>query len=242
MLQPPLPGGFDEQDTEGLPDPVQRHLRTAIQPGAVIARSAFVRMHGRIKVGRWLPFRARQVLAPHRGFVWSARAAGLITGWDRYVDGAGAMRWTLGGLVPLAHAEAPNVSRSAAGRAAAEAIWVPTALVPRCGARWSSTGPDSATVHLALDDTDVAATYQLDPRGRATSLVFDRWGDPDGSGAWGWHRFGGEFSAHREFGDVLVPTTGQVGWHFGTDRWSDGAFFEFTVTEVEPWTRHASRR
>ncbi len=32
-------------------------------------------------------------LNPHVGFLWSARAAGLISGYDRYVDGAGAMTW-----------------------------------------------------------------------------------------------------------------------------------------------------
>jgi hypothetical protein len=234
LVQPPLAGGFDEEDLEGLPEPAQRHLRAAIPPGTVIARSVSLRMLGRIKVGRWLPFRARQVLSPHRGFGWGARVAGVISGWDRYIDGAGAMQWKLGGLVDLAGGSGPNGSLSARGRVAAESIWVPTALVPHCGVRWTSEGPDSPTLHYELDGTPMAVTYRLDAHGRITSLVFDRWGDPDGTGTWAWHSFGGEIRDYRRSGDVLIPATGRVGWHFGTDRWPEGAFFEFTITDAQP--------
>jgi hypothetical protein len=37
-------------------------------------------MRGSSKVGRWLPFRARQVLSPNHGFVWSASAAAFTVG------------------------------------------------------------------------------------------------------------------------------------------------------------------
>jgi hypothetical protein len=234
VVQAPLPGGFGEHDLDGLPEPAQRHLRAAIAPGAVVGRSVALRMRGRIRIGRWLPFRARQVLSPHRGFVWTARVAGVISGWDRYVDGAGAMRWTLGGVARVAGGEGPDVSLSARGRVAGEAIWVPTALLPRCGVCWTSDGPDTATLHYELDGTPLSVSYGLDAQGQITSLAFDRWGDPDGTGTSGWHRFGGEILGHRRFGDVSVPAVGRVGWHVGTPRWPDGAFFEFTVTELRP--------
>jgi hypothetical protein len=79
------------------------------------------------------------VLNPHHGFVWAARAAGVIAGSDRYLDGQGSldgqgrMDWKLLGLVTVAHADGQDVSRSAAGRAGAEAVWLPTALLPRFG-------------------------------------------------------------------------------------------------------------
>jgi Spy/CpxP family protein refolding chaperone len=31
----------------------------------------------------------------------------------------------------------------------------------------------------------------------------------------------------------LVLGLGRAGWHFGTDRWEDGAFFEFDITAYE---------
>jgi hypothetical protein len=80
LLGPAEPGRFDPAELAELAAPVRRHLAQAIAPGTALATSARLTMRGQIKVGRWLPFRARQVLDPHRGFVWTARAAGLIAG------------------------------------------------------------------------------------------------------------------------------------------------------------------
>jgi hypothetical protein len=139
-------------------------------------------MGGRIKVGRWLPFRAHQVLNPHHGLVWTARAAGIIAGSDRYVDGTGGMDWKLAGLVTVAHAQGPDVARSAAGRAGAEAVWLPTALLPASGAlvgrvRRPGDGP------CRVGDTPVELRLRLDPAGRIASLIFDRWATPTTSAA-----------------------------------------------------------
>ena len=58
LLQAPAPGGFSNSELDGLPEPVRRHLTQAIAPGTPLATSAWLRMRGHIKVGRWLPFRA----------------------------------------------------------------------------------------------------------------------------------------------------------------------------------------
>jgi hypothetical protein len=67
-------GTFSEADLEQLPDAVQRSFRRAIAPGTPLAVAARLRMRGTIKLGRWLRFRAREVLALHEGLVWVARA------------------------------------------------------------------------------------------------------------------------------------------------------------------------
>jgi hypothetical protein len=150
LLGEPAPAVFTGADLGGLAEPVRRHLARAIAPGTPLARCARLTMRGSIMVGRWLPFRAHQVLSPHQGFVWTARVAGVIAGSDHYLDGAGGMDWKLAGLVTVAHADGPDVSRSAAGRGAAEAVWLPTAMLPRFGVRWS-----------AHDDTHITARYHL---------------------------------------------------------------------------------
>ena len=77
----------------------------------------------------------------------------------------------------------PDVSRSAAGRAGAEGTWLPTALLPRFGVRWSAPAGDQVTAAFAVGETPVELHLRLDPAGRILSLAFDRWGDPDGR-AW----------------------------------------------------------
>jgi hypothetical protein len=232
LLEAAPAGTFTTAELDGLPGPARHHLATAIAPGTPLATSARLRMRGSIKVGRWLPFRARQVLNPHQGFVWVARAAGVIGGSDRYVDGVGGMDWKLAGLVTVAHGDGPDVSRSAAGRAGAEAVWVPTALLPRFGVRWAAIGSDRVTARYQIGETPLKVHYQLDQDGRIVSLVFDRWGDPDNSGGWGWHPFGGEITGYDTFDGVTIPSTGRLGWFFGTDRWPSGEFFRYQITDL----------
>jgi hypothetical protein len=202
---------------------------------------ARLRMRGHIKVGRWLPFRAREVLDPHHGFVWAARAAGVIAGSDRYLDGVGAMDWKLLGLAAVAHGEGPDQARSAAARAGAEGMWVPTALLPRFGVRWTAGGPDRVTVRHQLGETPVEVRYGLDGAGRVRWFVHDRWGDPEGTGTFGWHRFGGEVTGYRSFDGVAIPAAGRAGWFFGTDRWPGGEFFRYRITDLHLVTTAAGR-
>jgi hypothetical protein len=227
-------GPFSDRDLDGLPEPVGRYLHRSIAPGTPVAQAAELTMGGRIKIGRWLPFRAHEVLAPHHGFVWQARVAGVISGSDRYVDGAGGMRWRLGGLIPIVRADGPDVSRSAAGRAGAEAMWLPTALLPRFEVAWSADRDDRITASFAVGDEPVQVTFTLDGSGAIRSFVFDRWGDPDGTGSWGWHPCGGEVTGYGSFGGLTIPTAGCLGWHYGTDRWPGSEFFRFEVLGLQP--------
>jgi TusA-related sulfurtransferase len=223
---------FTEAELEGLPDPARRYLTGVIAPGTPLVTSARLRMRGHIKVGRWLPFQAQQTLDPHHGFQWTARAAGVISGSDRYQDGRGEMCWKLLDLIPLMHADGPDVSRSAAGRTAAEAIWVPTALLPRFGVDWSAADERHLTARARIDSLEIKVHYLLDGAGRLQSVVFDRWGDPDGTGTWGLHPFGGEVAAWAPFDGLTIPSAGRFGWFFGTDRWSQGEFFRYRITEL----------
>jgi len=227
-------GEFDDSELEGLPDPVQRFLRTAIAPGTPLSRTALLQMRGHIKVGRWLPFRAHEVLSPLRGFIWSARAAGIIAGSDYYAQGQGEMDWKVAGLFRVMKAEGPDVSRSGAERAASEAALLPTTLLPRFGVEWTATDDDHISARYAIDDKPVEVHYTLTPDGRIQSVVFDRWGDPDNTGTWGPHRFGGDFTSYTTFNGITIPDAGRLGWHYDTDRWNQGEFFRYRVTAMTP--------
>jgi hypothetical protein len=234
LADPPDPGSFAEKELEGLPDPVRRYLAGSIAPGTPLARAVRFRMRGSIKLGRrWMGFRAREILAPHHGFLWAARAGGVIAGFDRYADGAGTMDWKLFGLVRVAHADGPDVARSAAGRAGAEAVWLPTALLPRFGVNWAATDTHHVVASYCLDDTELELQLELDDHGRLCSVVLERWGDTDASGSWGYHRFGFEATGHARFGGVTIASAGRAGWHFGTDRWAEGEFFRYELSDYE---------
>jgi len=59
LLQAPEADRCSSAELDGLTEPVRRHLTQALTPGTPLSTSAWLRMCGHIKVGRWLPFRAR---------------------------------------------------------------------------------------------------------------------------------------------------------------------------------------
>jgi hypothetical protein len=191
---------FRLDDAEGHPDTVGRYLTAAIAPGTSLAPGARLSMQGSIKIGRWLPFRARQLLVPRLGTVWEARVAGVISGSDRYVAGRGGMDWKALGLARLVRAEGPDVSRSAAERAAGESIWVPTVLARTGDAVRDAPDGSHVTVELETDGHMVVLEHEIDAVGQLRRSHFQRWGDPDNTGRWQLHPFGVEVTGHATFG------------------------------------------
>ncbi len=229
----PARGTFGEAELAGLPAPAAAMFRAAVAPATPLAVAARISMRGAIRLKRWTPFAGTEVLAPHAGFVWAVRA-GLVSGFDRYADGEGEMRWKLLGLFPVVRASGPDVSRSAAGRAAGEAVWVPTALLPRFGVEWSAEGDRRLVAVTRLGGHELRLALELDDRARVRAASFDRWGDPDGTGTFGLHPFGMEATSCDTFAGLTIPSSGQAGWHYGTDRWPDGIFFRYEITALEP--------
>lgn len=216
----------------GLPEVARRLLTHEIGEGTPLWRSVRLSMRGQIKLGRWRSFTARQVLVPSAGFVWAATAtvAGLpVTGFDRYETSRGRMRWRLLGLVPVMTADGDDVTRSAAGRLAAEsACWVPTAFG---SARWSA-GDARDSVCVARSGYDEVVTLRVAEDGRLTGAGLPRWGNPDGE-AFGRYPFGMTAESERSFSGITIPSRIRAGWWWGTDRASEGEFFRAELDRAE---------
>jgi len=232
LAVPPHPGGFSSSELFGVPDTAASMLTAAIESGTPLAAAARIEMRGWIRLNRWLPFRASQVIAPGQGFVWVARVAGLIEGHDLFIDGAGEMEWKLLRLFSVARGAGTDVSRSAAGREAGEAFWLPTTLLPRFGVEWTATADGQAVARVPTSTETIDVTYDLDEVGRVESIAFQRWGDPQRTGSFALHTFGGTMSDYRRFEGVTIPTRGSVGWHFGEPDWTSGEFFRFQITDL----------
>ena len=234
LVEKSVPEMFSDDEVRGLPEPVRRYLTAAIAPGTRLARTARLQMRGHIKIGRWLPFQARQVLTPHEGFLWRARVGGVITGYDQYARGQGGMNWKLAGLIRIAHGEGPDVARAAAERAGAEAMWLPTTLLPRFGVHWRAIDDATIAAEFAVDGHPIEVRSRIDDRGRLTSTVFDRWHEPEGAGQWALAPFGGDVTGYCTFDGLTIPNAGRFGWHHGTDRWPAGEFIRYEITSLSP--------
>lgn len=221
---------FTPEALDGLPEPVCRYLRHAITPGTPLASSVRLAMHGEIRLKAWCPFTAEEVIRWDRGFVWRARIrfhSLPILGSDRWIDGVGAMRWSLFGLLPIAAASGPDITRSAAGRMNIEAIWLPSIL---CGgaATWHGASETHIEARVAAHGEDARIDMAIDEGGRLRSVVMPRWGNPDG--VFGNYPCGAFVDEEASFGGYAIPSRLRVGWHFGTERFArDGEFFRATV-------------
>jgi hypothetical protein len=218
-----------------FPVTAQRYLSHAIAPGAPLASAVRLSMHGEIRLKQWFPFRAEQLIRPERGLIWQAtvRMHGLpVIGFDRLIDGAAQMRWRLLGLVPLVRAQGPDITRSAAGRLAAETVWLPSFL---CGetVRWEDRGAAATTAHFHVAGEEETVELGVGEDGRLRSVRMKRWGNPEGGD---FHRLG--FGAHIEdeaaFGDYTIPSRLRAGWHIQERGFeADGEFFRVTLDAAE---------
>ena len=228
-------GVFDADDLRGLPSAARSLLAHALAPGVALHSVVTLEMEGEIKLKRWMPFRARQVLRAGSGFVWEAtvgRAPVRIRGGDTYFRGVGTLAFKLWGLVRVAHATGPDIDRSAAGRLAAETVaWAPQALIPRMGASWAGGGPDGAVVTLPIGEDPIEVAVVVEPGGRLRELSMQRWGDPD-SGGFAEHRFGASVDSLIEVAGVTIAGAGGVGWWWGTPRQEEGEFFRYRITDA----------
>lgn len=121
--------------TAGLPEPACRWLTHAIVPGTPLARAVIVerRPHSPRALatfpGCTAPRPTGWLCVGSASPPWPLR----ISGFDRYAEDTGEMRWRLLGHIPVMNATGPDLDRRAAGRAALDAMLVPTAFLNPAG-------------------------------------------------------------------------------------------------------------
>lgn len=228
---------FAEEHIADLPEPARRYLLHAIAPGTPLAPVVHLRMEGAMVPtpgGAQVALTAAEVLAPRRGFVWTAHArmAGLpVHVRDHYAEGRGGVRVHLLGLVPLPFSGEPSdIARSSQGRLVGEAVWCPTALVGP-GVTWEAVDAERARFTLTVDGEAIAVTLRIDASGALREVALDRWGDV------GVDRFqpipyGFAAEEERTFEGVTIPTRIRGGWWYGTVRYDEAVAATFAVTEA----------
>ena len=224
---------FSLRNLSGLPEAVVHWLEHAIAPGAPLLHGVRLEMHGDIRVGRWRPFTARQILTPG-GFIWAAQAGRLparISGHDRYADDAGEMRWRLLGLIPVMSRAGGDITRSAAGRHAAEALMLTPATALSSGVEWERLDAHRAIATVASGPFTHRVTLEVDDSGAPRFLTLPRWGDPAGR-EYAEHPFDVSFTGERRFGDYTLPATLRAGWRYG-EHSEPGEFFRCAIDRAE---------
>lgn len=228
-------GTFDRSMLRGLPPAAQRWLGHSISDNSPIARSVVLREEGQIRLGRWLRFTASHVVSPPLGFLWAAQT-GLgplhLSGYDRYADDAGEMRWRLFGRVPVINAEGVDIDRSDAGRLAAETFWVPTAWLAPCVHWVHSEDEERAEADWVIGPHRIRTSIRVSESGTIDEICVMRWRQPSNEPA-GECPFGGFLTEEAAFDGIRIATRIRFGWFFGSDRWESEEFFRAKVLEAK---------
>lgn len=219
---------------DSLPVPVRRYLNHAVPSGEAGVPGVRLTMSGRIKVGIWLPFHAVQ-RCDGTSFLWRA-SVGLgalrpLVVTDRYESGHASMSGKLMGRWTLFEQADSNVVRSAAGRAALEAVFAPRALLEGRGYAWRAEGDDHLVARTENPPEHVEVHLRIAPDGRLLNIVAQRWGEVT-KGNFGYLPFGADMHEERRFGDLVIPSRVTAGWNYGTDKYSP--FFKATITTATP--------
>jgi uncharacterized protein DUF6544 len=212
-----------------LDEPVRRYLAHATGGRADPGQRVRLQLDGRIKVGAWLRF-ASVWEGDGRSFSWRARAGPgplrLLDVHDQFAEGRGSMHVAIRRLT-LVDAHDEDTARSAAGRAALEAIWAPGALLPDRGVDWR-----------AASDSEIVATWAVPPERPEVHLGIGREGEVRFVRAMRWRGrregyapFGVDVYEERSFDALTVPSRIGAGWGHGTAEWSP--FFEASVRGLE---------
>lgn len=225
---------FSRSMVEGLPTVARSYFLHALQPGIRLPVGVELTMSGTFRASEkaeWVPFRARQILRDPAGFVWKAtlKVAGplALSGADYFFEGEGRVRFFLLGLIPIVNGSGDTVSRSAAGRALIESIWLPSMLLPSRGAVWEGVDERRGKVTLSAGSVSSSITLTLGEDGGILSGVIPRHRGDEGD-LTGPVPFGVTVEKEKTFAGITIPAAIRAGWEFGNDR-----YFEFIRAEVE---------
>jgi hypothetical protein len=215
------PGEFSPLELAFLPAPVRRYFLFALKPGQPMIQHARVVQTGRFRAGgfdsKWNPFAAVQHFAAGPpGFVWDARIhmAPLLTARirDSYIRGRGAMRGRIASILPIVdRSDTHELAEGALQRYLAEAVWLPTALLPGQGVVWEPIDGSTARATLSDHGVTVSLDFEFGDTGEIVRCYTDaRYRDVNGDFvATPWACCYGDYA---QVDGMMIPHSGETEW------------------------------
>lgn len=206
--------GFD-----ALPVPVARYFRATLKEGQPFIRTSRIQQQGEFWMkGKWIPFTSEQYFsAAPPGMVWDAdmqmNPLLNVRVRDAYVAGQGSMQGKLLALMPVVNEQGgAELKAGALLRYLAEAVWLPTALLPSDHLQWSAIDETRALATLTDAGLSVSLEFRFNDAGEITSFYTPGryYREDDGRNVlqpWaGYHRM------YEERSGMRIPLEGGVEW------------------------------
>lgn len=210
---------YDATELAGLPKPVARYFRAVLRDGQPVIRHARLTQRGeylvRSEPPMWRPFSATETMTVG-GFVWDARIRVFrgvaIHVCDSFIAGAGSIRASAMGVFPMMHVEGtPEIAAGALLRYLAEAVWMPTALLPSQGVTWTALDEASARATITCGATTVSLDFHFDGDG-LVERVFTGARPREVEGRFIPTAWQGRFRQYEDVHGIRIPLRGEVEW------------------------------
>lgn len=240
--EPAAPARYKASELPGLPAPVQRYFRAALQDGTPIVGAADVEHVGTFNLGEradnWKPFSSHQrVVTQGPGFVWDGRIDVLpafsVRVHDAYVAGEGILHPAVLGLFSLMDLRGTQaIAEGELMRYLAEAAWYPTALLPSQGVRWTAVDDSSAKATLKNGPLTVSLTFTFDTAdGLIEAVHAEARGRTEG-GQVVMRPWEGRWSDYQWHDGMRVPMSGEVAWLLPAEEGGRKPYWRGSITAL----------
>jgi hypothetical protein len=198
-------------DRTTLPPNVRRWLDKAIPVELPAPNRILNTQKGEMDIrGKWMSFTAETLYQPQPfTFIWKARFTLFPGVWLTAEDGhdsekgwGGARLW---GIVPMGGRSTPEVFAMQVVRSLAELSWNPQFALTVLNLEWNDTSDTTFQVQAVFGGQQVSVGFELNGDDEIIRACGKRHYDvPDGFVEAKWQY---EFSDHRDFGAVRIPSS-----------------------------------
>lgn len=206
--------GFDN-----LPAPVARYFRATLKEDQPFIRTARIQQLGEFWMkSKWIPFTAQQYFsATPPGMIWDAdmqmNALLNVRVRDAYVGGQGFMQGKLLALLPVIDEQGnEELKAGAMQRYLAEAVWLPTALLPSDSLQWSAIDEQRAMATLTDSGLSVSLEFRFNDSDEITGVYTPGRYYREDDGRYVLKPWAGYHRAYEERSGMRIPLEGGVEW------------------------------
>lgn len=222
---------------DGLPAPVSRYLRKALNPNGKPIRSVLLQQEGKLQTTpdqeEYKSFEATHIATVGKpGFLWNATIdmfPGIHVVDSYYSQSAFGSIYLMSLFGLVSRSNEPELNQGALYRYLAESVWYPQALLPGNGVRWTALDDRRALATLDDGPNSVSLEFRFNQDGLVESIYTE-----DRYGLFGKeyrrHPWEGKFSNYRKVDGMMIPMNGEVGWHMSDGFW---LFWKGSLKKVE---------
>jgi hypothetical protein len=211
----------DLSQIQTLPAIVQKYFTMALGKKKEIIDKAYIAQEGLFRIElekeEYLHTEAQQFFTTKpKGFTWHAKismdAGVYVNVFDSYVDSKAAMKAKFLSVYTIVDEyDKKELDQGALQRYLAEALWLPTALLPSQGIVWESIDAHKAKASLKDGNTSVSLEFTFNEKGEIESIYSaDRFRELDG--AYVKTPWICRLSEYTQKDGYTIPLKGEVAW------------------------------